>query len=281
MKDPEDVTSPVLELRFKSVLFGATASPFLLQATLDYHISRSTSPIKDVIRKGFYVDNFLGTSESHEELKEVYLEANQLLEEANMPLQQWTSNSVSFKNIIKGKEEPLDEINVLGLNWNTEDDHLNIKTPQWSDAPLTKRNLLGQVSSVFDPLGLLTPLTVRGRLLVREAWKGKYGWDTPLPEEIRHEWEKLKTDLGKLEELVFPRSVISTNSPCSLHVFCDASSKAYGAVAYVVQGESVGLLTSRSRVSPLKERSLPQLELTALLLGARLVKYAIDTLDQF
>ena len=62
-----------------------------------------------------------------------------------------------------------------------------------------------------------------------------------------------------------------------LHIFCDASQKAFGAVAYVVS-DGAALLTSKCKVAPLKTRSLPQLELTAFLVGARLLHHVVSTL---
>ena len=59
-----------------------------------------------------------------------------------------------------------------------------------------------------------------------------------------------------------------------LHVFCDASDKTYGAVVYAVihcQNETSGqILTSKTRVAPLKSLSLPSLELCAAVFGLNL-----------
>ena len=62
----------------------------------------------------------------------------------------------------------------------------------------------------------------------------------------------------------------------SIHVFCDASEKAYGAALYVVTSEGSRLLMSKARVAPLKTGTIPQLELTALLVGCRLLHYALS-----
>ena len=278
IKDLGDESSPLMELRFKSVLFGATSSPFLLQATLDYHFNKAPDSIRDVVKGGFYVDNFLGNSDDASQLRQIYTEANKLLKEANMPLQQWTSNSVELKNLIVETENPADQVNVLGLKWDTLTDTLSISTPTWDNKPLTKRSLLSQVSSIFDPLGLITPLTIQGKMLIRQAWQTKLDWDTPLPEELKINWEEVKREFFDLESINFPRTTMSQDSVYNLHVFCDASKLAYGAVAYIEQNGEINMLTSKAKVAPLKERTLPQLELTALLIGARLVKHILDTM---
>ena len=53
----------------------------------------------------------------------------------------------------------------------------------------------------------------------------------------------------------------------------DASTKAYGATVYLSQGDATGLAIAKTRVAPLKELTLPCLELMAALLGARLTTF--------
>ena len=63
-------------------------------------------------------------------------------------------------------------------------------------------------------------------------------------------------------------------------MFCDASAKAYGAVAYLCHDNKTRLLTSRCRVAPLKTRTIPQLELTAVLVGCRLASHLLEVLQK-
>jgi hypothetical protein len=65
-----------------------------------------------------------------------------------------------------------------------------------------------------------------------------------------------------------------------LHVFCDASSQAYGAVAYIVNDNNTSFLIAKSRVVPRHAEawSIPRKELIAILEGARI---AIISLEAF
>ena len=46
--------------------------------------------------------------------------------------------------------------------------------------------------------------------------------------------------------------------------FCDASPQAYGAVAYITGGKQSALLMSKARVAPMKQLTIPKLELMAV-----------------
>ena len=70
----------------------------------------------------------------------------------------------------------------------------------------------------------------------------------------------------------------SETQPIYLHVFSDASLKAYAAVAYISNGNLSSLVMSKSRVAPLKELTLPQLELMAALICARLAHFVSGAL---
>jgi hypothetical protein len=60
---------------------------------------------------------------------------------------------------------------------------------------ITKRDILSQSSSIFDPLGILSPITVRAKILMQTLWEGKFEWDQPLPADIQAKWYDLARDL--------------------------------------------------------------------------------------
>ena len=77
---------------------------------------------------------------------------------------------------------------------------------------------------------------------------------------------------------------MTSKSIVELHGFGDASPKAYGAAVYIRIIDSVGqvsskLVMSKSRVAPIKEVSLPRLELLAAVVNARLLRVVVDTLQ--
>ena len=280
--NPQDPNSKLVTFRFAAVLFGAVSSPFLLQATLDHHLRKSNSPFKDYLSKSFYVDNLLNTTNSEKELLTIYDHANCELLGANMPLRGWTSNNTTLLSRIK--EDKLgtqsSEVNLLGLTWDTEVDALKLHSVQFSDCELTKRTLLSAVSSIFDPLGFYTPITVMGKQLLQLAWKLKIPWDEALPSEIVDQWNSVAKVFCQLSSYSIKRSVCNVDSPTRLVVFCDSSMKAYGAVVYVVSEGDSNLLLSKARVTPLKSRTLPQLELTAIQFGVQLAHYVRNTLSE-
>ncbi|XP_045460347.1 uncharacterized protein LOC123670826 [Harmonia axyridis] len=175
---------------------------------------------------------------------------------------------------------------TLGIVWNTNNDSLlyNIKSPEIE--AITKRRMLSQIAAIFDPLGMISPIIIRAKLLMQEIWKSGQDWDVTLPEEIRKEWAKLTQELPTLREICIPRWIQhKKGSKMEIHAFCDASLKAYGAVVYSKTIDDSGqihvsLLVSKSKVAPIKnKKTLPKLELCGAVLLAKLVHRTIKALD--
>ena len=137
------------------------------------------------------------------------------------------SNSPSLRTIAE-EEGVLDKdsvTKVLGMRWNFTEDILTFSKPKSlsrQENDVTKRNILRESSSVFDPLGFLGPVTVRCKLLMQKLWTGKQPWDTPLPKEVKNEWNALQKDLCEVVTSVkIPRYYFENsdkNKETSLHI---------------------------------------------------------------
>jgi hypothetical protein len=109
---------------------------------------------------------------------------------------------------------------------------------------------------------------------MQEIWREELQWDDPLPASFADRWLGLCSSLSDAKPKV-PRSYFGDRSRVkSLHIFVDASQQAYGAVAYLLDGQNSSFVISKARVAPLKgngpQLTLPQLELMAALIGTRI-----------
>ena len=175
-------------------------------------------------------------------------------------------------------------MNILGLRWDPSTDTLSMTSSKNNSTPHlgTKRSVLQVSSKIYDPLGLLSPVTVKAKLLMQDLWQQQLEWDEPLPHELSTQWHTIANDIKEattitLPKRFFPDTEVQPTVPY-LHVFADACPKAYGAVSYITSGSQSSLVMAKSRVAPLKKLTLPQLELMAALTGARLAKFLSQAL---
>ncbi|XP_042150258.1 uncharacterized protein LOC121838227 [Ixodes scapularis] len=132
-----------------------------------------------------------------------------------------------------------EENGVLGLIWNNTSDELSFPVEKWmvrlKGATLTKRQVLQITARLFDPLGMLTPFSVRAKKEFQELWKKGITWDDPLPEKETLEWTTWINELEDLKQVSVHRCYDANQrqsvQKADLHFFSDASPFAYGAAA--------------------------------------------------
>ena len=95
--------------------------------------------------------------------------------------------------------------------------HINL-----DDQANTKRKILSESSNDFDPLGLVSPVTVKGKTLISFLWDKKSSedhWDEVVSGEDQSYWIKLSQDLVSLDTVEFPRYTLSEDDPADIFVF--------------------------------------------------------------
>ncbi|XP_062534087.1 uncharacterized protein LOC134203222 [Armigeres subalbatus] len=140
--------------------------------------------------------------------------------------------------------------------------------------------------------GLVGPSLVPAKVFLQDLRRTKCSWNDILPEELQVWWRGFRESLEGLTLLQVPRWIAFGSETLSveLHMFCDASHKAYGACIYLrcvsFDGTvSSSLVTAKSRVAPLedlekkrKQISIPRLELSSSLTGAHMYEKVVQSL---
>ncbi|XP_068229388.1 uncharacterized protein [Palaemon carinicauda] len=209
-------------------------------------------------------------------MRQEHESVNKILKVPDMPLKGWASNNLVFDSE-KQWSEPVN-VNVLGLRWARDVDQLCVKESKriskleeaWVP---TKCRVLSMLVSIYDPLGLISKLFVRGKLFLQQIWEDNVGWNDVLRRENVREASELLCELKPVSNITLQRTVGKKN--LELHVFTDASSKSYGAAAFTRDNcNQVSLFTSKMKITPkgMNKLTIPKLQLLASLLGFRLAK---------
>ncbi|XP_035229049.1 uncharacterized protein LOC118201122 [Stegodyphus dumicola] len=274
----------IITLRHCRVVFGASPSPFLLEATIAYHLETASDERKHTscqLKESFYVDNCITSLVTKEEAEKFISEAKELMSAAQFELRGW----VTSEKIVEETHDKF--ISILGLSWDTETDELfcgsMVEIPE---KRITKRVVLSAAQRLFDPIGITCPVSLIPKVLLQNIWKRKINWDDVLPIDISNRFLAWVKKLSLLKECKIPRRLVSgpfEDCRISLHCFCDASEVSYAACIFLRsefnEKISVKLVTSKSRVAPTKEITIPRLELLGALILSRLYGQVVDGLE--
>lgn len=167
-----------------------------------------------------------------------------IMDSAKLPLRKWCSNSEFVRQKLSEHEESpslaleigdQDLVKSLGLQWQTVADEFQFKiTPRENKGHLTKRMILAELNGIFDPLGFLSPVLIKGKIFLQKLWAMEIEWDTKLPNEIQEKLRQFYQELGHLETIRIPRKARPEISDVTvIHGSYDASEEAFGTSLYV------------------------------------------------
>lgn len=281
----------IVEYRLRVHVFGATSSPsianFALKTTANSGLCSEAA--KKSILHGFYVDDYVKSDYDEETSLKTVNEVSEAIAERGFHLTAYNSNSPIVLDALP-KEELSKEASIhefsegetktLGSVWNTKTDKLSFQFSNDSENNVTKRIMLKILSSIYDPLGLITPVHITSKKLFQEACRRQIPWDCEIPADLQKLWNKWYKNVKSVSLIEFNRCLNFTPNIKSveLHTFSDGSEAAYGAVSYVKITSSddsicTMIVASKSRVTPLNNstlKTIPRIELAAAKLATEL-----------
>ncbi|XP_055527785.1 uncharacterized protein LOC129720345 [Wyeomyia smithii] len=286
--------------------FGSTCSPCSAQYVKNLNAEQFSGQFPEAaiaVSEKHYVDDYYDSVDTVEEAMQRAKEVKYIHSQGGFHIRNWVSSSHEFLEAM-GERNTNDAVHfnrdksaeyerVLGIVWEPVEDSFcfaSVSTAAFrsvldGDERPTKRSVLSFVMAQFDPTGLISPITVRGKMLIQDLWRTGCDWDTKIDAESFDKWRRWIGMMRNIKSFKISRSYFgdakSTEiQELELHIMADASEKAYGCVAYfraVVRGEvRCALVMSRSKVAPLKQVSIPRLELLAAVLAARLSRTVIE-----
>ena len=205
------------------------------------------------------MDDIIDSVPNQQEATKRTREIEEILNTGNFKIKEWIMTGMEKLNHNSTRDQEdvkaLTQIsvnnsvteNVLGMKWDYQKDNImydikNQHTQPYSFSinnatteSISKRQILAIVNGIYDPLGLISPFTVRAKILMRKLWTHKtIDWDDPIPESLQKEWQTFFKEIHTLKSLSFPRSIKQENAigKPDLVIFSDGSKEAYGAVAY-------------------------------------------------
>lgn len=293
----DDPGSEIEEYKLVRVTFGTASAPYLAVKTLQQVAIDEGARCPEVaekIKNDFFVDDLMTGCQTVEEGKNIYKEMSELLTKGGFHLQKWVSSckelhkEVSQEGNTKEDERNQDErskdikedgvMKILGISWNRKRDEFQYSVHlSEQQTPITKRKVISDISRFFDPLGWAAPCVVTSKIFIQKLWLAGLDWDEELTPELMTEWQTYRNNLTEACSFSIPRwiNTYDNDNYVELHGFSDASVAAYAAVVYLrtktKNGEiKVSLITSRTRVAPVKQQSVPRLELMGAVLLAEL-----------
>ncbi|RXN11518.1 hypothetical protein ROHU_029945 [Labeo rohita] len=298
--DPEN---KVVEFRMRVHVFGNSPSPAvamfgLKKAALEGEKEHG-SETRQFIEMNFYVDDALVSLPTEQEAITLLKNAQAMLATSNLRLHKIASNKMEVmrafpQNDLAKNMKDLDLATdfphmqrSLGVSWDVSKDVFTFQVSN-DEKPYTRRGVLSTINSLFDPFGFAAPVIIKGRSLLRQLTMEAWDWDAPLSEQMFNEWKSWRDLLEELEKLTISKAytpnTLNNAERKEMCVFCDASTTAIAAVAYLRTTDTdgkvnTGFICGKAKLTPRPEITIPRLELCAAVLAVEIADTVTDEID--
>ena len=295
-----DLNDPVVEMCVITLIYGVTPSGGLMTegfaSTADYAVEHHPAHAEgaQVLKESSYVDDILKSCKTLEQAHRLADSITYVLKLAGTVTKGFTFSGSDPVETVSADGK---SVGVLGYVWWPKLDLISLAEKDLclgkssrgrAAAPVvgdlktalalvfTRRVLAGKVCGIFDPKGLVTPISARIKLCLSEIVDLKLGWDDKIPPKYLDIWVKNLMDIQKLCTLRFPRCYVhpdAVNEKIELIVQVDASMNVAVAVVHARVELPDGtfacrLVSAKSKLVHLS--TIPRGELRAAVMGATL-----------
>ena len=276
------------------VTFGVASSPYLAVRTLQQAGSDfgQKYPVAQWhILHSFYVDDLLGGADTVEGALSLYSELTEMLTKGGFTLRKYRSSSKEVLSKIPDKlvepmpsKELVDHLSTsypkaLGVAWNSSQDTMSTDVSLPDKFTSTKRGIISDVARTFDVLEWIAPVILPMKVMFQKLWQLKVDWDEEVPEPLKLSHQTWRKELPLLADMELPRCYFLPEAALTvqLHGFSNASEAAYATVVYIRatyanSPTTCRVVVAKTRVVPLKQRTIPELELCGAVLLADLLE---------
>ena len=245
--------------------------------------------------RDLYMDDTSNSFHESDVAQEFYKTTKEYMKKGGFDICKWESNCAELRTLWNKPElnhsDDCEEKyrKVLGVLWDISCDQFVYNFDAIVSAAKklkeTKRNWLKVGAMFYDPPGLICPLTLQPKLYFKKLCIDKLDWDAVPTAEISKKWNKFIEDVSVIEFRVHRHLLIENRCEESIeiHGFADASIQAYAAAVYIrvvtSSAVTIKLLAAKSKVAPMKELKIPNLELLSCLLLAILIKSVLAAIE--
>lgn len=281
---------PIKQYVFNTVTFGTASAPY--QATralikIAEEIEQTNEACSKILKQCCYVDDIVSGAHDEQTAKEISKDLIHILSQRGFNLRKWSSNSLELLQTIplEHQEKMCDlellkefKIKALGIQWSPSIDQFSyISQIEMNSTIDTKRQFISNMSKFYDPLGWISAVIIRIKILAQHLWTRGIDWDHKIPNDINEKWQEIRIKLPEINNIRIDRWIkySPTYKNISIHAFCDASELAYAAVVYLrIETNTVycNLLAAKAKVAPLKKVTTPKLELMSAVLLTKVVR---------
>ena len=246
----------------------------------------------DVLAEDAYMDDILHSEDSPDKCRFIAESLDFTLNLGSMSVKAYTFAGSEPSELVSGDGE---NVGLVGMLWKPAEDIISIdvkelylgkarrgKLPELVQGDVgealikvfTRRVVVGKIAGLFDPMGLVTPVSARFKLNLHELCKLNLDWDDKIPDIYLETWVKNLEDIQKIREVRFRRSVVppdAANLDLQFITSVDASEKIAIAVVHSRTLLTCGsyytqLVCAKSKI--VSTSTIPRAELKAATMGA-------------